>query len=320
MELVAIDVRVASHGREAGVAEVLGDKAGVAAFLAQPGRGSVAQRVGGDVLLDPGARGGSPDDVGEDRLLQASTVKPTEDRVGRLGLSRVAQPPQGAAEASRDRLTPGLVALPVADEQGPPAPVELEVAPLERAQLRATQAGRDEREQHELVTLRETRQVPLGLPGGVEQPLELLVRQPVALLPGFRRRVEIAEGVERTEAPADPAGDWSADRLDRPYRIVWWVGLTFAAAESLALCLAVWPRIRHRLPGPSATYFDEIALLGTVDKVKTALAGIDAAERTLTQLVAVARIVRRKYVLIRWAMGLLGTAIVLVLIAVIAGR
>jgi MFS family permease len=116
------------------------------------------------------------------------------------------------------------------------------------------------------------------------------------------------------------AGDWSPDRLHRPYRIVWWVGLTFAAAGSLALCLAVWPRIRHRLPGPSATYFDEIALLGAVDKVKTALAGTDATERTLTQLVAVARIVRRKYVLIRWAMSLLGTAIVLVLIAVIAGR
>lgn len=116
------------------------------------------------------------------------------------------------------------------------------------------------------------------------------------------------------------AGDWSPDRLDRPYRTVWWVGLTFAAAGSLALCFAVWPRIRHRLPGPSATYFDEIALLGSVDKVKAALAGTDAAERTLTQLVAIARIVRRKYVLIRWAMLLLGIAIMLVLIAVIAGR
>ena len=116
------------------------------------------------------------------------------------------------------------------------------------------------------------------------------------------------------------AGDWSPDRLDHAYRIVWWVGLMFAAAGSLALCLAVWPRIRHRLPGPSATYFDEIALLGTVDKVKAALAHTDAAERTMTQLVAVARIIRRKYVLIRWAMGLLGIAILLVLVAVIAGR
>jgi Family of unknown function (DUF5706) len=116
------------------------------------------------------------------------------------------------------------------------------------------------------------------------------------------------------------AGDWSPDRLDHPYRIVWWVGLAFAAAGWLALCLAVWPRIRHRLSSPSATYFDEIALLGSVDKVKTALAGTDSADRTLTQLVAIARIVRLKYVLIRWAMGLLGIAIALVLVAVIAGR
>ena len=83
------------------------------------------------------------------------------------------------------------------------------------------------------------------------------------------------------------AGDWSLDRLDHPYRIIWWVGLGLTAAGSLALCLAVWPRLRHRLPGPSATYFDEIALLGSVEKVRAALGGTDAAERTLTQLVAI---------------------------------
>jgi Family of unknown function (DUF5706) len=116
------------------------------------------------------------------------------------------------------------------------------------------------------------------------------------------------------------AGDWSPDRLDRGYQIVWWFGLGFTGAGSLALCLAVWPRIRHRLPGRSATYFDEIALLGSVDKVKAALESTDAAGRTLTQLVAVSRIARRKYVLIRWAMCLLGIAVVLVLFAVIAGR
>ena len=69
VELLAIDVRVASHGREVGVSEVLGDEAGVAALLPQPGCGGVAKRVGGDVLLDPGSRRGASDDVGEDRLL-----------------------------------------------------------------------------------------------------------------------------------------------------------------------------------------------------------------------------------------------------------
>jgi hypothetical protein len=54
--------------------------------------------------------------------------------------------------------------------------------------------------------------------------------------------------------------------------------------------------------------------------VRAALAGTDAAERTLTQLVAISRIARRKYVLIRWAMLLLGIAIVFLLTAMIAGR
>jgi hypothetical protein len=58
------------------VTEVLGHETRVAAFLAQPGRCSVAQCVGGDVLLDPGARSGSPDDVGEDRLLQRPPLSP----------------------------------------------------------------------------------------------------------------------------------------------------------------------------------------------------------------------------------------------------
>ena len=51
------------------MAEGLGYQAGIAALLPQPGRSSVAQRMGGDVLLDPGSRCGAPDDVGEDRLL-----------------------------------------------------------------------------------------------------------------------------------------------------------------------------------------------------------------------------------------------------------
>jgi hypothetical protein len=152
-ELVAVDVRVARHRREVGMTEVLGDKAGVADLLAEPGRGCVAQRVGGDVLLDPGALRGSPDDVGEDRLLQASTGETAEDRVGRRGLACVAELQQLMNEAIRQRLTSRLVALPVADEQRGLASVELEVPPLERAQLGATKAGRDEGEKREPVAL-----------------------------------------------------------------------------------------------------------------------------------------------------------------------
>src|SRR5438128_5200657 len=45
-------------------------------------------------LVDPGARGGAADDVGEDRLLKASTGEPAEDRDGRLRLPSVAEVPQ----------------------------------------------------------------------------------------------------------------------------------------------------------------------------------------------------------------------------------
>ncbi len=100
-QLFPIDVRIPRDGREIGVAEVLGDEAGVAELLAEPGRGGVAERVRSDVLLDPGALSGTTDDVGEDRLLQPPALEPTEDGVGRFGLARSAQPPQLTREARR---------------------------------------------------------------------------------------------------------------------------------------------------------------------------------------------------------------------------
>ncbi len=134
-ELVAVDVGVARDGREIGVAEVLGDEAGVADLFAEPGSRRVAQRMRGDVPFDPGALRGSPDDVGEDRLLQASTSETAEDRVGRRGLACVVELQQLMGEASWQRLTSRLAALPVLDEQRPLASVEVEIPPLERAEL-----------------------------------------------------------------------------------------------------------------------------------------------------------------------------------------
>ncbi len=134
-QLLAVDVGVARNGREVGVAEVLGDEPGVAALLPEPGRSGVAQRVRSDVLLDPGALGGAADDVGEDRLLQASAGETAEDRVGRRGLACVAELQQLMREASWQRLTSRLAALPVLDEQRALASVEVEIPPLERAEL-----------------------------------------------------------------------------------------------------------------------------------------------------------------------------------------
>ncbi len=82
-QLLAGDVGVPADRREVGVAEVLGDQACVAEFLAEPGRGGVAERVRGDMLLESGPFRCTADDLGEDRLLEASSMQSAED--GRLG-------------------------------------------------------------------------------------------------------------------------------------------------------------------------------------------------------------------------------------------
>src|SRR5579884_2776003 len=136
-QLLAVDVRVARDRGKVGVAEVLGDETRVAELLAQPGRRRVAERVRGDVLLEPGPLRGAGDDVGEDRLLKASALEPTEDRVGRHGVVGVGQPLQLTRQARRERLASRLAAFPEADEQGRLAAVEVEVAPVEAAELGA---------------------------------------------------------------------------------------------------------------------------------------------------------------------------------------
>jgi hypothetical protein len=99
------------------VSEVLGDEAGVAELLPEPGRCGVTQGVRGDVLLQSGSPGGAADDVGEDRLLEASAGEPAEDRVGRRGLARFAQLPKLSRETRGKRLTTRLAALAGSDEQ-----------------------------------------------------------------------------------------------------------------------------------------------------------------------------------------------------------
>ena len=75
-QLLTVDVGVARDGREVGVAEVLGDEPRVAKLLAEPRRSRVAERVGGDVLLELSALRRAADDVGEDCLLNRPPWRP----------------------------------------------------------------------------------------------------------------------------------------------------------------------------------------------------------------------------------------------------
>jgi len=79
----------------------------------------------------------------------------------------------------------------------------------------------------------------------------------------------------------------------------------------------------HRIieaPPTTVTYFDHVALLNDPAKVKAGRAAVSVQERSLDQLVAISRIARGKYVLIRRAVAFLGVGMSLLLIAAIAGR
>src|SRR5512133_522204 len=205
VELLRGDVGVAADRGEVGVTEVGGDQPRVTARLPQPGGGAVAERVCGHSLLEPGPLGGAADDRGEDRRLQALALEAAEDGRVRGCVSRRLQASELARQRPRERLPAGLAALAAADEQRRSRSRELEVGPVERDQLRAAQAGLDEREQHEAVALGEAAPSTRRVLGRGQQPGELQLGQPVGLLLWLRRRLELEEGVRQTAAPAQPA-------------------------------------------------------------------------------------------------------------------
>ena len=98
------------------MAEVFGDQARVSELLAEPGRGGVAECVRGDVLLESGPFRGTADDLGEDRLVEASAVEAAEDR--RLGTrgARSSESAKLACEPGWKRLSAGFAAFASADE------------------------------------------------------------------------------------------------------------------------------------------------------------------------------------------------------------
>ena len=98
-----------------------------------------------------------------------------------------------------------LAALAAADEQRRQRPLELEVGPVERDQLRSAQTGLDEREQDDAVALCQACAPPRRVLRSSEEPCELLLGQPVRLLLWLRRRLELEEWVGRSASPAEPA-------------------------------------------------------------------------------------------------------------------
>jgi hypothetical protein len=61
------------------VTEVGRDEGGSSGLLAEPGRGGVAERAGGDALFDRGALVRAADDRGEDRRLRGLALQVAAD-------------------------------------------------------------------------------------------------------------------------------------------------------------------------------------------------------------------------------------------------
>jgi hypothetical protein len=187
VQLVLGDVGIAADGRKVGVAEVGGNKAGVARLLPKPGSGGVPERVRGDALREAGALGGAADDPGEDRRLQPLALEPAEDGIAWRRPLLVAELAQLLGELWRDRLAARLGTLALADEQRRALALEVDLAPIERDQLGAAQARLDEREQDEPVALGQTLPAPSRVLGRGEQAGELVLGQPVGFLLRLRR-------------------------------------------------------------------------------------------------------------------------------------
>jgi hypothetical protein len=118
------------------------------------------------------------------------------------------------------------------------------------------------------------------------------------------------------------AGDWTPFKLEQPHQGAWWVGAGFAGAAFLCLCAAVYPKVKHRNTAKGVTYFGDVAALKSVDELRAALkcSETDPAERSVTQLHVVARLVGRKYRYIRLGLITLGIAAAVMLSAVLAER
>lgn len=104
------------------------------------------------------------------------------------------------------------------------------------------------------------------------------------------------------------AGKWNPTELGH-WQWLWWPGAVAGAIGVVAFAAAVWPRAVHTEPKEALAYFGHAAQYEKVEDLETALdekVSSPKKDRTTDQLLTVSKIVRRKYQLIRWGIGLLG--------------
>jgi hypothetical protein len=105
------------------------------------------------------------------------------------------------------------------------------------------------------------------------------------------------------------AGDWDpTEDLTTGGQVGWWLA-TAAVTSGLVLAgMAVWPRFNGADGSAGIYYWAHIASFDSLSALAAALDADppDLDDRTRNQMWSLARIVKRKYVLIRWAMGSAG--------------
>lgn len=102
---------------------------------------------------------------------------------------------------------------------------------------------------------------------------------------------------------------------------LWWVGLALVAVATAALGGAVMPSGRRSTTGLMHFFSDISRFPGTTAELLEAMAQDTARqpERDLSQLRVLARLVHRKYVLIRWAIWAAGSGLLVVLALLVFG-
>jgi Family of unknown function (DUF5706) len=103
-------------------------------------------------------------------------------------------------------------------------------------------------------------------------------------------------------------GKWTPFALDNRIEWLWWLGVGSAASGILSIAAAVYPRIhRGEVPNPGApAYYGDVATFRDVAAFGQAVEqSPDPKARLIDQTFLVARIVQRKYVLLRQGLRLL---------------
>ncbi|WP_136709318.1 Pycsar system effector family protein [Agromyces sp. H66] len=118
------------------------------------------------------------------------------------------------------------------------------------------------------------------------------------------------------------AGDWDPSRLSVAGESAWWVGAAFAAASVVVAAAAVWPRYHADDLESGIAYWGHAASFDSAEEFKRAFTSraMSSSDRINHQLWHLARLVNKKYSLVRWAMRLAAAAAAAIAVAVLVLR